>query len=364
MLLTWKRALIACCVFGMLGTVVLVSGVVPVKASSGHWQITRWFLNFASDRSVSFHSRGTQPPEDSGLMDARLGAEIYKTNCRFCHGLPGQEQPPVAKGMTPTPPRLDRSLLEKEPRELHYIIQHGIKFAGMPAWPVPTRSDEIWPVVAYLRQALEENREAFDAERSENDLAALAKLPVLQACVDCHGVDGVSRAGKQVPHLTGQAEGYLRLSLLAFRSSERNSGVMMPVCHALTDQEIDALSKHYHETVSTNLPASLEAEVADHATIERGRELAMNGDRGRKIPSCQKCHGPDAENRRDEYPNLAGQSKWYLQRQLELFQKRVRGGAQTARLMHPIADKLSEQERSDLATFYASLQTPDERPEK
>ena len=127
---------------------------------------------------------------------------------------------------------------------------------------------------------------------------------------------------------------------------------------------MDALSKHYHETVSTDAAAKVDAEITDHAAIERGRKLAMNGDRGRKIPSCQKCHGPDAENRRGEYPSLAGQSKWYLQRQLELFQKRVRGGAQTARLMHPIADKLSEQDRSDLATFYASLQTPDERPEK
>ncbi|EGF27400.1 c-type cytochrome [Rhodopirellula baltica] len=358
MLLTWKRALLAGIVLGILGIVVLVSGVVPVKASSGHWQITRWFLDFASDRSVSFHSRGTQPPEDGEQSDVRLGEEIYQTNCRFCHGLPGKEQPPVARGMTPTPPRLDRSLLEKEPRELHYIVQHGIKFAGMPAWPVPTRGDEVWPVVAYLRKSLEEDRETFRAERTEDDLAAIAKLPVLQACIDCHGVDGASRAGKQVPQLTGQAEGYLRQSLLAFRSSERFSGVMMPVSHDLTNHEIDALSKHYHEATWNDVRTRVDDDVADQAAIERGRELATVGDRGRKIPSCQKCHGPQAENRRDDYPNLAGQSKWYLQQQLELFEKRSRGGARTARLMHPIADKLSKRDRSDLAAFYASLQTP------
>jgi cytochrome c553 len=303
MLLTWKRALLAGIVLGILGIVVLVSGVVPVKASSGHWQITRWFLDFASDRSVSFHSRGTQPPEDGELRavrlgDVRLGEEIFQTNCRFCHGLPGKEQPPVARGMTPTPPRLDRSLLEKEPRELHYIIQHGIKFAGMPAWPVPARGDEVWPVVAYLRKSL-----------------------------------------------------------------ERFSGVMMPVSHDLTNQEIDALSKHYHEATWNDVRTRVDDDVADQAAIERGRELATVGDRGRKIPSCQKCHGPQAENRRDDYPNLAGQSKWYLQQQLELFEKRSRGGARTARLMHPIADKLSKRDRSDLAAFYASLQTPDQPSE-
>ncbi|KLU05983.1 putative cytochrome c-552 [Rhodopirellula islandica] len=313
---------------------------------------------------MSFHSRGTEPPEDRELMDVRLGAEIFQTNCRFCHGLPGKEQPPVAKGMTPTPPRLDRSLLEKEPRELHYIIQHGIKFAGMPAWPVPTRGDEIWPVVAYLRQALKEDRDSFHAERSESDLSALAKLPLLQACVDCHGVDGGSRAGKQVPHLTGQGEAYLRQSLIAFRSSERTSGVMMPVCHDLTDQEIEALSKHYHEMNSADVRSRVDEAIPDQAAIDRGRELAMRGDRGRKIPSCQKCHGPDLENRRDDYPSLSGQSKWYLQRQLELFEKRARGGTQTARLMHPIADELSERDRSDLAAFYASLPTSDKRSEK
>ncbi|MEO9596007.1 c-type cytochrome, partial [Rhodopirellula bahusiensis] len=333
MLLTWKRALIACCVLGILGTVVLVSGVVPVKASSGHWQITRWFLNFASDRSVRFHSRGVEPPKESGLMNVRLGAVVFQSNCRFCHGLPGEEQPPVAKGMTPTPPRLDVALLKKEPRELFYIIQHGVKFAGMPAWPVQTRPDEVWPVVAYVRQSLKDQKTSL-AQTSASELTALEELPILRACIDCHGVDGTSQAGKQVPHLAGQNAAYLKQALRSYRSSTRSSGVMMPVAHRLSDDQVDALSKHYHVANSRvarggDATTNSDRERENSETIERGRQLAIGGDRNRKIPSCQKCHGPETSDRRNEYPHLAGQSKWYLQRQLELFETRERGGSQT-----------------------------------
>ena len=44
------------------GFVVAASGIVPLKASAGHWPITAWFLHFAMRRSVATHTLGLEVP--------------------------------------------------------------------------------------------------------------------------------------------------------------------------------------------------------------------------------------------------------------------------------------------------------------
>ncbi|MFN2428348.1 MAG: cytochrome c, partial [Candidatus Binatia bacterium] len=61
------------------------------------------------------------------------------------------QQPRIAAAMTPKPPDLRTVALTFDPEELFYIVKHGIKFTGMPAWPALERDDEVWAVVAFLR---------------------------------------------------------------------------------------------------------------------------------------------------------------------------------------------------------------------
>jgi hypothetical protein len=44
------------------GFLVVVSGIMPITASSGHWPITAWFLHFSMQRSVGTHSLGIDVP--------------------------------------------------------------------------------------------------------------------------------------------------------------------------------------------------------------------------------------------------------------------------------------------------------------
>ena len=54
MIRRWLKQILALAFVAGLGSaLVVVSGLVPIKASSGHWPITEWFLNFAMSRSVS-----------------------------------------------------------------------------------------------------------------------------------------------------------------------------------------------------------------------------------------------------------------------------------------------------------------------
>lgn len=351
-------------VLGALGLVVLVTGVVPIKASSGHWAITRWVLDFASDRSVAFYSSSIDVPplEEPSLIT--LGAATYEANCVFCHGQPGEMQSPVAQGMTPTPPRLSETVAELNSQELFYIVKHGIKFAGMPAWPTLNRDDEIWPVVAFLHELpamdhqtyLEHIRPTDDPAVGESKIA----IVVRERCAACHGVDGNGRAGPRVPLLAGQSEVYLRNSLVAFRAGKRSSGIMRHIAHHLTDSEIQELAAYFAK--QTRAAAGDEggdqngdAQI-DDAQIDAGRQLAQIGHAKDKIPSCVDCHGPDPIRRSDEYPTLAGQPAWYIERQLELLSQRHRGGSEHVSLMHQTASKLSQEQRHALAAYYSSLE--------
>lgn len=346
MKITWKRAVIASLAAGIIGVIVLVSGIVPIKASSGHWPITTWLLDYASDRSVATHSIGIQIPELDHADAIILGAATYESNCRFCHGQPGAGRPPIAQAMTPTPPLLPDSVTQMEAAELFYILKHGIKFTGMPAWSTQKRDDEIWPLVAFLKEMPTMQNAAY---RKIIEIESVNS--VVKSCVACHGEDGNGRAGKQVPVLAGQNESYLKQSLNAYRAGIRNSGIMMPIAHRLTDDQIGEISKHYasHATQTPSL------EKFDEASINNGRRLANEGDQKAKIPSCVDCHGPGDAVRSDDYPDLAGQPAWYLEQQLKLFARGDRGGSENASLMHPIAEKLDDQSRQDLAVYYASL---------
>ena len=147
----WRGALVLA-LLGMLGGLVMLSGIMPIKASSGHWAITAWLLDFSKQRSVSTHTLGVKaPPLDDPRMVVTGGA-YYEIGCRPCHGSPELRQPRIAARMTPPPVYLPPRIAKWEAEELFYMIKHGIKFTGMPAWPAPGRDDEVWAIVAFLKR--------------------------------------------------------------------------------------------------------------------------------------------------------------------------------------------------------------------
>ena len=63
--------------------------------------------------------------------------------------------------MTPHPPDLTSTIPGYEPEELFYVVKHGVKFTGMPAWPALQRDDEVWAMVAFLQILPRLNRAAY-----------------------------------------------------------------------------------------------------------------------------------------------------------------------------------------------------------
>ena len=254
--------------------------------------------------------------------------------------------------MTPFPPYLPPRLGEWKARELFYVVKHGVKFTGMPAWPAPHRDDEVWAMVAFLQKfpALDEaayRRLTHGPPAPETPGAPPIFRAVVETCARCHGRDGDA-----FPHLAGQRAEYLENSLAAYARGERHSGIMQPIAAALNAETIGQLARHF---ASQPAPKSSPAKSPDAAAIERGRLIAHFGIPAQRVPSCVDCHESGGQRRKPEYPILAGQPADYLALQLELFKSGHRGGSAYAHLMQAVAPRLTPGQMRDVAGYFASL---------
>lgn len=376
-------------ILGLIGFLVVLSGMIPIKASSGHWPITRWFLEFSMERAFTMQSlRIKTPPLDDQRL-VLLGATQYETTCRPCHGAPDLRSPRVAAAMTPTPPYLRTEITKWKPAEIFSIVKHGVKFTGMPGWPAANRDDEVWAMVAFLQRlptldAAEYHRLAFGETRATGASAPIEMLTgpenlpraVQERCARCHGVDGRGRGTGAFPKLAGQHAPYLYLALRSYEKGRRHSGIMEPIAAGLSQSEMRELATYYsqlepavgkhmksdghsHDHRSTSpMNAAEQAARAERTTtpaLLRGREIVERGVPSQRIPPCADCHGPTQPHPRHEYPMLAGQYADYIVLQLELFRNGHRGGSPYAHLMQEVAPKLTQQQMRDVAVYYESL---------
>lgn len=146
-------------IFAIAAAIWIWSGTYDIGQDSPHWGVTRSVIAAFRDHSTEHHAQGIQVPN---LDDPKMivsGAQHYAENCAMCHLAPGMQDSEIRHGLYPRPPNLTR--FAPEPAEAFWIIKHGIKFTGMPAWG-PTHSDPmIWDMVAFLQKQPKMSAEEF-----------------------------------------------------------------------------------------------------------------------------------------------------------------------------------------------------------
>jgi mono/diheme cytochrome c family protein len=131
---------------------VFYAGVYDVAATTPHWPIAGTILEMARLRSIKAHAAGIAVPP--GLDDPAkvlIGVEHYAAHCAVCHGAPGVPRGDIGRGLYPAPPDLAKAALLYTPAELFWILKHGIKMTGMPAWSDHS-DEELWATVAFLEK--------------------------------------------------------------------------------------------------------------------------------------------------------------------------------------------------------------------
>ena len=334
----WKHvvAAIAAVFFG--GMLIAWLGVIDIRASSGHWRVTNWFLHWVMGSSVRTAAIGIEVPDLDDPAYLPLAAGHYEIACADCHGSPERARSPTVLAMLPPPPDFRDVVGLWSDAELFEIVRHGVRYTGMPAWPAANRDDEVWAMVAFLRRYHELDATRYrhlrggpDGQGHAPDDAALA------GCEACHASARLN-ANSLIPRIDGQSEAYLVASLKAFRSGLRPSGVMQTALGAVDDADIARLAKLYASRPKT-----------DFATSEPPA-LVRSGDASRRIPACSSCHDKPGLN--PAYPALSGLSPDYIRNQLRLFVAGTRGGTAYRDLMTRAVRNLTAEDIEMLADHY------------
>jgi mono/diheme cytochrome c family protein len=144
---------VAACLL-IAGLLFVFSGIYNVGADVPHWGLTFAILDATRERSIEVHSSDISVPslDDPGLTT--IGIPHFHEMCRLCHGAPGYERTEFAEGLYPYPPHLDGAELQKElsNAELFWVVKHGLKMSGMPAFGGTHDDHTLWGVVAFVRQ--------------------------------------------------------------------------------------------------------------------------------------------------------------------------------------------------------------------
>ena len=136
-------------ILGLVGLVVVYTGIYNVAATEEHLSLTRWALNTTQHTSVDRRADGITVPDRFTPEMIAAGASMYKDTCQRCHAGPGVERASWASGMRPRPPHLAEAAAEWELEEVFWLAKHGIKMTGMPAFG-PTHQDQaLWNVAAF-----------------------------------------------------------------------------------------------------------------------------------------------------------------------------------------------------------------------
>jgi len=141
-------AIVGC--VAVLGGVILFVGAggYDIGADTPHWEITRKVMEVVRDRSIAVRAKEIEVPD---LQDEQLvlkGAGQYAAMCVNCHLAPEQSDSEIRPGLYPKPPNLSEQRID--PKTAFWVIKHGLKMTGMPAWGLGHDDATIWSIVAFV----------------------------------------------------------------------------------------------------------------------------------------------------------------------------------------------------------------------
>jgi thiosulfate dehydrogenase len=99
-----------------------------------------------TDRRAPEEKNPIQPTEEN----IAAGAKIYLDHCAGCHGVPSNPDSEFARSFNPPAPVFFKDAPHMPENQNFYIIRHGIRWTGMPAWKQTLDASQTWRVVTFL----------------------------------------------------------------------------------------------------------------------------------------------------------------------------------------------------------------------
>jgi len=177
----------------------------------------------------------------------------------------------------------------------------------------------------------------------------------LVACTVCHGDQGRAAPDGYQPRIAGKPAGYLYNQLLNFRDGRRHYGPMVGLVSPLSDTYLREIANHF-AAIDVPYPAPSALNEAA-ALLQRGRQLALEGDAAKQLPACAACHGAALTGVLPATPGLLGLPRDYLIGQLGAWVTQQRQ-AHAPDCMADISRRLNGSDLGAVSAWLASQPVP------
>jgi len=102
------------------------------------------------DASVDRHAPHVKNPIDPTEGNLIAGMAIYQRYCAECHGDVNHPHARLAYSLYPRSPQFVEDAPDMPEYQNFYIIKHGIRLSGMPAWNESLSEQQLWQVTTFL----------------------------------------------------------------------------------------------------------------------------------------------------------------------------------------------------------------------
>ena len=149
-------------VFGVIATLAALTviviavthlGLYPIGADNPPGQLERTLAGRAMDVYADKHKPSGDNPIPSTPSNLAAGAKSYEANCALCHGGANAKISPMQNQFSPPAPQLINRIPHDPPSWLFWVTKHGVRMTGMPAWTGILSDDEIWKIVAFIKNS-------------------------------------------------------------------------------------------------------------------------------------------------------------------------------------------------------------------
>jgi mono/diheme cytochrome c family protein len=148
---------------GFIAALVLVAasafayfhfGFAPVATAAPPMPFERTLAHMALDAKIA-KAGVAQSPIPVSEANLLAGAQVYREQCAVCHGLAGQPETAIAKGMFPRPPQLfeGHGVTDDPAGETYWKAANGIRLTGMPGFMGALTDTQLWQVSLMLANA-------------------------------------------------------------------------------------------------------------------------------------------------------------------------------------------------------------------
>jgi mono/diheme cytochrome c family protein len=139
----------------LLAAAAAFSGVISVAANHYGSLDARadTLLNAVSRASIRRHAPHAANPFTGDRAATQEGLAEFRESCLGCHGARAISPAEFAAGLNPGAPALDsRDIQSMSDGELFWVVSHGIRATGMPAFSGVKDEKEIWKILAFARR--------------------------------------------------------------------------------------------------------------------------------------------------------------------------------------------------------------------